>query len=436
MRSQTTLEFVILLSAIAAFGSFAISVYAGLLRQQHTAYFSLLNGSMNTTALVNASSSTGSEPFLYASMANILYVNRSNSLQVVVALPESATLLSLKATGSQQYGIAPSAYYNISASGMEILPFSVVPTVQGPVNVGISADIAYGNSTIARNLTVESFAISQGANLTALVNGELSTSIDRHNEYVFYSISNATPVYTAEMWSFCSRVNMYYQQRPIQFQCGNANWYFFEFDPYCYWDNGGLPRTYCVELTPTNTSVRQMQSQQSYAYNITVTLFNRSTALYSDINSTAAVFPVLGADGKDYGDASVEGVSGTGTQAYSNYMVLNTTESRWQTNMSDYSAYQQALNNLVSVMDYYNNTGGDVDSISEAISALNSTALRLIASNLAVNTNDCDIIVQGPKWYYSCKPFSLLYYNIDARLNMSRVVHQLLAVQGSTVNVT
>ncbi len=436
MKAQATLEFIILLSAIAAFGSFAISTYAGLLHQQHAAYLSLLNKSANAAVLASTPSSTGNELFIYASMANVSYVNRSNSLQVVVALPEGTTLLSLKAAGSQQYGVAPSAYYNISASGMDILPFSVVPTAQGPLNVNMSADIAYGNGTLTRNLTVESFAVPPGSNLTAPTNIELSASIDRHNESVLYGISNAIPVYTVSMWSHCSYVNVWFQQLSIQDQCGYASWYFFQHNSDCYWNDGGLPITYCVALTPTNTSVRQVQSRQSYAYSITISLSNRSTVLRSDINSIATTFPVLGPGGKSDGNASIEGVSGTAAQGYSNYMVLNTTRSRWQVNVGDYNAYQQPLNNFESIMTYYNNTNGNVGAIGEAMGALNSAASTFIASSPAASTDSCEIVVQGSEWYYACAPFSPLYYSIDARLNLSGIAHQLLSVQGSTINVT
>jgi hypothetical protein len=436
MRCQTTLEFIILLSAVAAFGTFAISAYAGLLRQQHAAYFSLLNGSANSTEFVSAQQNGGGVPFLYASMPNVSYVNRSNSLQVVVALPEGATLLSLRAAGSPQYGIAPNAYYNISASGMEILPFSVVPTVQGPVNVGMTAEIAYGNGTSTSNLTVESFAVMQGSNLTTQTNGELSASMERRNESVLYGISNATPVYTARMWSHCSFLNMHGQQDPIGYQCTGATWYFFEANSYCYWNNADPSMTFCMAMAPSNTSVRQIQSRQTYAYNFTLLLSNRSAALHSNISSTAAEFPVLGSDGKDCGSADIESVSGTGPQDYSNYVVLSTAKSRWQENVSGYSAYQQALNNFVSMMEYYNNTNGNVDSINEAMSALNSTASRLIASHPASNTDNCSIAVQGPEWYYACRPLSPLDYSIEARLNLSGTAHQLISVQGSEINVT
>ena len=238
------------------------------------------------------------------------------------------------------------------------------------------------------------------------------------------------------MWSHCSYVNMFFQQSSIKSQCGDANWYFFGFDSNCYWNNGGLPITYCVKLMPTNTSVRAVQSGKSYDYNITVSLFNNRAAFYSDLNRTSAAFPMIGSDGNNYGNETVESVSGADTQSYDSHVILNTTASRWQTNTSDYSTYQQALNNLDSVMSYYNNTSGNLDAIREAMSAFNSTALRLIEMDHVFNTDGCSIMVQGPEWHYSCKPPSPLYYNIDARLNPGSTVNQLISVQGSTINVT
>jgi hypothetical protein len=432
MRAQTTLEFVILLSAIAAFGSLAIGTYAGVLGKQKAAYGSIIN---NTTATASAPTYASGSPFLYASMPSISYLNRSNPLQVIVALPVGATLTSLKAVGAEQYGIVPSAYYNISAPGTEILPFSIVPSVQGPVSVNMSAEIAYANGTLARNLTAVSFAVPQGTDTAALADGGFSAMIARHNESVLYGISNATPVYEAKMWSHCSAINGAGGQFPLQWQCGNANWYFFGFDTTCYWNDGGRPITYCVELVPTNTSSRQVQYQQSYAYNVTLALFNGGADLYSDLNSTDPESQVFGSGGKDYGIADVEGVSGDGGLGYGDLMMLNNTQKEWQANMSEYDAYQQALNNLISTMEYYNNTGGDPGAAAQDISGLNTTALKLTLQGTQSGNGNCSV-VGNAVWHYACKPAYPLYYSIDARLNISGLSNQVLSVQGSTVNVT
>ncbi len=434
MKLQTTLEFVILLSAVASFGVFAISAYSGLLRQQRSAYASVINRSADVNVPADVPSEANSTIFLYASMPNVSYVNKSNALQIVVALQRASALLNLKAIGSQQYGITPSTYSNISVSGTEILPFSVVPTEQGPLNVSVG--IEYANGTFIRNLTAESFAVLQGQNQTTQSGYSFSASINRRNESVLYGISNASPIYTVSIWSHCSFIDIYGHQLPIKDQCGGANWYLFVHNNYCYWNYYSPALTYCVELFPTNTSVRQVQASQSYEYNITLSLWNRSETLSSEIGNTNKISTVVGAGGTSCGTASVESVSGTGPQDYENYVVVNTTKGRWQTNMSNYNAYQQALNNLVSVMNYYNNTNGNVDAANEAVNALNSTALRFITSGHTTSDDNCNLVVQGSGLRYSCKPLSVLYYSIDAILNHSGAAHQLISVQGSTVNVT
>lgn len=430
MIAQTALEFLVILAAVSAFGVFAIGTYSGLAHQQRSAYLSALNHSAGSN-VPDSAHGAEAEPFLYASIQNVSYVNRSSALQVVVALPGSGRISSMEVAGAHGYGVFPGAYYNRSFSGIEILPFSIVPSSPGPLDIEISAKIEYGGRIATKNLTAQSFAVLQGPG-TGPAQAGFTASISRHSESILYPLSNATPAYTARMWSHCSFLDFFYHQMSLQVQCRSASWYFFMFDAYC----GQGPRTYCVELDPTNTSVRSIRQQQLYAYNVTLSLYNGSAALYADLSSARNASVLMGLDGNGHGNAEVESVSGTGAQPYLAYVALNTTGSSWLADSSAYGAYAQSLNNFISMMNYYNKTGGNVDAISEAISALNATTKRLIAPLPLEGMPACILSVQGAQPYYSCKPVSPLYYEIRASLDPSLAAPQLLSVQGSTINVT
>ena len=237
------------------------------------------------------------------------------------------------------------------------------------------------------------------------------------------------------MWDHCSWMDWGYHQLPIGAQCGNANWYFFTFDSWCYWNHGDAYRTHCVELYPTNTTSNRIQDSQSYSYNTALLLYNSTARLGSNFTNYKNISTLSDNSGKAYGNASVAGVSGIGPQPYNNYVVLNTSGTERAVNMSYYSAYLEELNNLYAQMSYYNNSDGDPSTAQQYIDALNSAAQSLINSPAAYNQY-CNVAMRLNKSYYSCKPLSGLYYVINASINRTLYnSSQSISVQGSTVNV-
>lgn len=421
LTAQTALEFIILLSAVSAFCVFALGAYAGVIGQQRSVYLDMLNYSPNSTA-VNSLPDAVTAPYLFASMPNVSYVNKSSTLHVVIAAQGEADLLRLEVDGTPGYGVVPQGYYNSSVSGVEVFPFSVVPTAPGPLSPNIRVELKYGGNTVTENLVAQSFAVPFSLYSNGSLPTWLSAGISRHNESVLYSLSNATPVYVASMWSYCG-FNSY---------CG-AGWHFTSFSDNCYWNHNGKPESYCVELDPTDTSARTLQAQPAYAYNITLSIDNRSLALSANLSSSASASALKTTNGMVYGNATVLSVSGA--SAPPDYVVLNTTASAWIANSSAYAAYSQSVDSLISMLNYYSTSGIDLGSVSEAMSALNDTVARLTASR-ASTSQSCNIYSAGLEQYCSCTPSSLLYYEIAANLSSDDANSQLLSVQGSTINVT
>ena len=76
MKAQTTLEFLILLSAAASLSVFAIGIYSNITSAQKPLY-KLLVQSPSENQTPNATARGHGSDSIYASIANITYVNRS-----------------------------------------------------------------------------------------------------------------------------------------------------------------------------------------------------------------------------------------------------------------------------------------------------------------------------------------------------------------------
>ena len=433
---QTTLEFLMLLSAAASLGVFTIGVYSGLLNAQKPLYMKLLNqaGALNGTPNTVAYAS-GYDYGIYASIANISYVNRSNGLEVIFTSPSGSVASAVHVIGDANTVVMPGAYYNVSSDGLGALAFSVVPKAAGAIRLDVVADFRYASNSTTRSAHAETYALRQNTNGTAYPPLAFSATLERRNESILYNASGGTNIYTASIWGHCSWMDWWYNQESITAQCGDANWYFWEFDSDCYWNHGTYYKTYCVKLDATNTTLHRIQDQQTYGYNATLLLYNGTFKLVSDFSDAKGVSGLEGGDGGDYGNASISSVSGVGPQPYGAYIILNRSGQRRAVNMSYYGTYQQYLNSLQLLMNQFNNTGGDPGSATQQITYLDSEAADLIDAPAAYNQH-CNVTTRDNSVYYSCKPLSGLYYVIDADIiPPSRIPNQSISVDGSTINV-
>ena len=433
MKAQTTLEFLILLSAAASLSVFAIGIYSNITSAQKPLY-KLLVQSPSENQTPNATARGHGSDSIYASIANITYVNRSNSLDVVIT-SQSRNINEVYITGNLGVAVMPSGYYNVSTSGMTVLTFSVIPENTGVITLNAVAEFTDSNGIATASAQTETYAVQSGANATMPHSPEFTASLARRNESILYGIGSGMQTYTASIWSHCSYLDWWsYGQLPLGAQCGDANWYFWLYDENCYYNHGIFYITYCVKMNPTGTTVSSIRAAQSYSYNVSLLLSNSTEHLSASLNDLKNASSLAGPDGRIYGNAAVSSVSGIGPQPYSNYMVLNTSGTMKAVNMSYYDNYIQYLNTLTSFMNYVNGTGGDPGAAAQYISYLNAETANFIAAPSA-STQQCRIARHGNRSYYSCSPVSGLYYTINASINSSSNLNQSMAVQGSTVNL-
>ena len=146
MKIQTTLEFVILLSAAASLSVFVISAYSHIVNPQKPLYMKLINQSANAPSSASFRD-IGNALGIEVSIANVSYVNRSNSLEAIITSPSGYVLSSVYVTGSSSVAVIPDAYYNVSTDGLAVLSFSVVPKATGTIKLSAVAEFTYSNST-------------------------------------------------------------------------------------------------------------------------------------------------------------------------------------------------------------------------------------------------------------------------------------------------
>ena len=317
MRAQTTLEFLILLSAAASLSVFAIGVYSNIAGAQKP-FYQLLEQAPVANSSSNVPAQPGGNGSIYASVADVVYVNKSNSFEVAIISPSPANVAEVHVTGNPGVTVIPDGYYNVSTDGLAILSFSVIPKTPGTITLNAVAEFSGSNGSAAVSAYAETYAVQPGANGTAQQLPEFAASLSRHNESILYGISGGTSAYTASMWSHCSDLGWSDSQLPLKNQCGDANWYFWQFDPGCYWNQGIYYMTYCVKLNPTGTVVSSIQNSQSYSYNMSLLLYNGTERLTANMSSAKNKSLLAEADGQIGGNAVITGVSGIGPQLYNN----------------------------------------------------------------------------------------------------------------------
>ena len=220
---------------------------------------------------------------------------------------------------------------------------------------------------------------------------------------------------------------------PMAAQCGDANWYFWEFDSNCYFNQGIYYITYCVKLYPTNTTASIIRGTQSYGYNASLLLYNGTDRFSADLNNLKNASQLYDSSGMAEGNVIVSEVSGVGSQQYNDYVVLNTSGNTRPINISYYDNYLQYLNGLEAFLNYYG-TGADPGTATQDISYLNSGASNLMAAPSAKDAQ-CRIMTEHNQSYYSCDPVSGLYYTINASISSSKSLNQSIVLQGSTINI-
>ena len=435
MRLQTSLEYILILAAVASMAVAVMGAYNGFAVRQKASIYGLIGNETGSRQLNGSAAPAGYPAYLYAQMPSLIYLNRSSSLYLVFSLPGGSSISYAEAESPAWVSVLPGAYRNVSGS-VGLLSFSVIPRAQGQFAIHLLVQLAGINSTF-RNITVQGYSALPAQLNASEPPATLSASIVRHNESVLFGVSMPNQTLYATEWSHCIETNFWGNPLPTGQQCGGAQWEYFQWSTSC--DQGAWldTVTYCVELLGTNTSVSTIGQSQSYSYNITLGLHGGGLNLSSNLSSTRNSSPLM-SGGLAYGNATVHGQPvGDAPQPYYDLVVLNTPGGLRAANQSGYYAYRQALDSFVSTMDYYNGSSpADPSPIQTAMGAFN-LASRQLSDSPQAGLQGCGMVRLNGSVSYACRPFSpLVYGNITAYVHGGLAAgNQSLFVDGSAINV-
>lgn len=439
MRGQGSMEFIIILSATALFSVGVLGAYLHFAASQRAAYAGMLGGINGTTVQGNAVTQPQQRPYMYASIPNVTYSGRSANLQLVIYTPDGSYIDSVAASGAGVRSI-PGYYNGIDSSGINALTFYVIPNGTGERQVEVTAKIGSDAGTTVLNDTVETYALGSAQPAPAGGAVLFDAAIRRLNESVLYRTVGWSDTYSAYETSHCSYENFWYQQLGEGAQCGNAVSYFWAFSGYCYWDKGIMTKTYCVYLKPSGTTYGTLSGNQSYRYSIGLDLYNYSDGINITANLTSGKSGGTLREGNGrYGYAAVgrgiEGITEGGDQGA---VVVNKSGSLYGINYSSYYTYLQDINNLKSILSYYDGTGVGGSQLSEIDQAMSSYNKESAAfSNALPSSQDgCDVYRNSTAAYYACTPVGYLDYN-NITAMVGNILHRngSIDVLGSTVNI-
>ncbi len=428
MELQSSIEFMLLLAAVAGLSIAVLGMYAHSISSQKAALSAML--AVNSTqANITPPSQTYRGP--YIDVPSVSFVNRSNVMLVMLS-GDGASLryIGVKSATSE---MTPQYYRNVSINGLEVLEFGFVPMEPGQQEIKLTY---YGAQGAEHNITASTYATYALAGQNATAPSPYTASIRALSELLMFNVTDGSPIYTVTEHSHCSYLDWQGQQLSISQQCGNAKWYYWMFSDSCYYSaNPVMTSTTCVYLNPAGTSVNGISSYPGKAFNITLTMENQTMSLHSNLTALDVPSTVYLQSGTIAGNAVASGsVSYTGPQPSSQYVVRLRNGNAVLVNQTDYYTYEQAYTSLLSTMAYYNNTGpGGDSSAQQAISSYN-IASSDFADALPSGTGDCTLSRENGSIYFVCPPYApFTFSNITAYIHDAH--DQSISAQGSTVYI-
>ncbi|HUY70397.1 MAG TPA: hypothetical protein VMV00_02410 [Candidatus Baltobacteraceae bacterium] len=433
-KGQTSIEFMVLLAASASLGVVGLAMYQHLSGSQSAVFSSILNASGSAhTAQYHSTNGSYSASL---SLGGTSYLNRSNGIYLLVTAPYGAYIAraDINSTGGT---VSPGSYNGTTTDGITLMQFSFIPSQQGSGSVSASVNVSYNGTTRILRSTAYTYSIPFVADAPSGGTGspQFSAAITTINQSITYPLAAPINISYVTQWSHCTFHNLF-GTLSYQGQCGDANWDYVSFSESCYYESGVTTATYCMKLDATQSSYSTISGTQGYIYAIELRLYNQTMSLSALANSSSAGPRVLDGSGIQAGNATVSAVSGIGSNPSQGYVVLNVSNAERVVGISSYQPYAQALNNLDSVLGYYNQSGAqgsDVSSIQDAIDGYNNQVLQFTNASNAVNPQ-CTLSAPGRNQVYACAPVSGLYYTINATVSGVKSP-QLLSVAGSTVDI-
>lgn len=415
MKQQTSLEFLIIAGAIGILVLSSIMQYGWIVRQ-----YKNLPASTSNNYSVPADPTYYQKPLIKASIP-------------ALSLPDNQNELSLSAFGCSNGTIfayinsatATFSTYNLTQNFYNVWTYedSFVPS-PGLNNVRLNYVLDCNGSKY--NGTDELSTVSPQANLQTTY----SAYISGRNETIDYAVQKQQ-VFSLVGSAHCTYENFFYTPYPIQFQCGSISaWQYRILSSICS-SNGGSPtETVCVVPGPSGYNISTSQHPSGYDYQANLTIMG-PYQLRSRISSSNKENPVY-FDGQVIGNLSVENVS---YEQANQQSVLMSGQRTGYINYTYLRGYEQARNNLFSLLAYYNSSfvSSDIASqIQQEVAAYDFYESQLTSA--ASNSTPAHCYIQNGSM--ECPAQYPFYYMVNATISPRYVYqNQTISYEGSVIRV-
>ena len=408
MNIQSSLEFLLILSAIAALSLGVLSLYGNTLSAGRQLYGAFTSPNNITN---NSASSAEENPELSAYIPlNSTTLSANPMFMETYGCSNGKAKLILN-SGSVAFS-NNNFSYNFTGAAIKYLYFDPEHSGQHLLNIDYNITCGkYSKSGNSEYNTYSSFESTQKNEST------ITAAITYENESISYPF-NASNILSINESNHCTEKDVWTGFiYPPSIQCGSINsWDYMVFDGSCESPDWSYSRTYCFAPEDSGYSILIPDTANySYSYKILVSIKEGENTLLFNLSSTDPSSLIL-LDGKVIGNATVESVT-VSSPVTSPYI-----QSQWgysQISTSAYSGYAEAESNAYQTLRFYNSTGvsySTSSAIQEAVSAADSEEKSLISGVSQYNRSNSSCNITG--LFYICKPrypftymINLTFYN-------------------------
>ena len=425
MRAQTSIEFMLILSAVSILSLSAISLYTKGISLEHST-LSSENFSYVTTQIVPINDSADAPSFSFAMPLN----SSVGKEEVAQALGYGC------GSGSLNFSLSSSAIlFNTTSmrgnfSGMYLSEIRFMPTRAGIDYASINYSIRCAGTK--RNGTYYSYTDALPA-AYAYSDSQYSATISNISESVVYNESTSENVSQFNEWDHCTQIGFWGNPYGINSQCGTYNaWEYNIFSAGCYTGGGSQTETFCI--TPKNTGFQEVGTNTAnaprYSYSFTINLTTPNGEMFSTVISSSSRDFVYSAN-EIVGTASIQNVSYTGT---AEGPLLWHSGSMLNVDPNSYVEYSRAMTNAKYLLWYYNKTdisSPEQSAIQQAIAAYENASSVMIRTADPAN-DSCRMSYDS----ILCTPRVRFTFVILISLNDSNGVDSTVYYNGSKIEIT
>ncbi|VVB77048.1 Uncharacterised protein [uncultured archaeon] len=422
MKIQTSLEFLLITSAIAALCLCALTAYGMNLSVQKN----ILSAASNVTVL---NSTAFAQPEGLADPHVQVYVpaevtTDANADAQVIAYGCPYGILNVT-LNSSSLSFSKNDY-SARVYGVSLFNFPFVALAQGFHDLEVKYRMSCENVTVSGS---DNFSAYSSPSFGSPIS--YSALLTDRREFLAYPLEPPEPVPNLSQSNHCTWVSFWGNPLSVQTQCGTDNaWDYRTFSDYCYFTLGvATTSTYCILPSPTGYNITAVGNRAAYVYAFTFQLYSRYGIMRAVIAGPGPAN--LSLNGKTVGTVSVTSVQSS--SVFGGMAAIGKGGAYFAANETAYGQYAQAKNSLYGTLGYYNSTEVDLSlrsSIQQAIYAFNRASTNLISrstGSLGCNISTGNYVCDAPA------PFT---YVVDVSVSRDIVPqNQTLSYLGSQINI-